>query len=72
MNIRKRQIWCDKKKWFLSEKVNKDMSGDMDYCNYCKEQTQKKTCMLNADFRIKEYTCGKAYNKMTKREKKKC
>ena len=70
MNEKKSQKICDEKKWFLNEKVGKDMSGDMDFCDYCEEQKSDKSCMLNSQFRANEKTCGKAYNKMIKKEKR--
>jgi hypothetical protein len=68
-NLKRLQKKCDKKKWFFSEKSGKDLSGAMEYCDYCEEQTKSEKCMLAHEYRIKENKCASAYIKSKKKEK---
>lgn len=54
----------DKRKWILSEKLGNDLSGYMDYCDFCPHRTSDKKCKLAQVDREINCICAKAYNKM--------
>lgn len=63
----------NERKWYLSEKYDADMSGQMDYCLHCKHCffvaadghiCSAKSCQELID---KECICARAYVKMRKR-----
>ena len=79
MNNKELQINLDRKKWFLSEKLNCDMSGCMKYCSACKyrDSTVKFSldgkCLATQDERVENNRCAQAYNlakKLRSKEKK--
>ena len=67
-----RQKWLDKKKWLKSEKEGKDLSGKMNYCEFCSvrkknvscsaEPTVLSICSKDQGRREKYCLCATAYN----------
>lgn len=59
-----RQKELDFMKWNLSEIEKKDMSGKMEYCNFCQYQDfSNLTCKACQELREQETLCAKAFNK---------
>lgn len=50
MNLDELQLKLDVEKWTASEKANKDLCGQLDYCEFCNAES--------------ETPCAKAYNAM--------
>lgn len=66
-----RQKALDKKKWFLSEKQNFDMSGFMLYCEYCENRGGLHgECQIKQLDREMNCVCARAYNRMVRNENK--
>lgn len=70
------QTELDKIKWESSEFMGKDMSGRMDYCDWCDEaysepddNSLSSQCCLTHDEREKNCVCAKAYKAMIKAKK---
>lgn len=63
MKNTERQASLDKKKWALSQKVGKDMSGYMPYCEHCR-CSNGRDCTLTQEQRVKHSFCATAYNRM--------
>lgn len=59
------QDYLDKIKWAMSLKFEKDMSGSMNYCKFCKFATDG-ACKIDHDKRVEGSFCAKAFNKMKK------
>lgn len=63
---------CDKLKWESSEFMGKDMSGRMDYCDYCNDgcpfadEYAPTLCYLTQEEREQQYACAKADKAMKK------
>ena len=68
VTLKERQKLCDISKW-LESKEKGDMSGKMDYCEYC-SQNFMYTCRKTQAQREADSLCAKAYNKMQKANKK--
>ena len=65
MTNKERQKSLDKKKWLLSERVNIDASGTMDYCSYCNKIDRSYFgCEATQEERESQCLCAKAYNRM--------
>ena len=70
MNNIDRQKWCDKKKWILSEKNCEDISGEMEYCDYCEFNGGIfNKCTLTQKERESKCLCATAYNRMIRARK---
>lgn len=57
-----RQKELDFIKWNLSQVQKKDLSGKMEYCNFCSMKTQAG-CKATQEQRELESLCAKANNK---------
>lgn len=70
MTKQERQKKLDEKKWLESEKEMRDMSGMMEYCDFCDSQSfYMDDCEANPEERVEKCLCATAYNRM-KRAKK--
>lgn len=67
MDNKKRQKNLDKRKWLNSEKENRDLSGKMNYCMYCRHSGECANCLLSQDNREDWTVCATAYNRMIRR-----
>jgi hypothetical protein len=67
MKNAERQKSLDKQKWLESEKENADMSGAMDYCDFCACQTIDRDCAMKPNERVSTCRCATAYNTMVSR-----
>lgn len=56
----------DVQKWFESENLKMDLSGQMPYCGYCSYCTDKQTCLALQQTRVNERLCAKAFAKHCK------
>ena len=65
-----RQKWCDKKKYIESERLHTDLSGNMDYCDFCDQQENFKCRATQLD-REMNCLCAKSYNKKIRAKGKK-
>lgn len=54
-------------KWNLSQIEHKDLSGQMEYCNYCQYQAEDKTCSKSQEEKELNSLCAKAMNKQNKK-----
>lgn len=62
-----RQKALDKKKYGASTMLERDMSGEMPYCDFCMCQAvsgNEKTCNSTQENREQFLWCAKAYNRM--------
>lgn len=64
-----KQKQLDEQKWLESEKQGWDLSGALDYCNYCKHRETFGTCPISQETRVLKCACTKAYNKMRRFER---
>ena len=65
MTNKERQASLDKKKWLVSEHLNCDCSGTMEYCEYCaKMGFADFSCEATQEERESQCLCAKAYNRM--------
>lgn len=70
MTNKERQKSLDKKKWFVSEEFEADMSGFMPWCNLCDyRDVIDYGCTATQEEREGQCLCATAYNRM-KRAKK--
>lgn len=58
-----KQQELDRMKWNLSQIEQKDLSGKMDYCNYCPQQFDGCVCNIGQHVREQECLCAKAFNR---------
>lgn len=65
-----RQRRLDEEKWVESEKACADMSGQMPYCDFCREQSASFDCEMNPNERVSTCRCATAYNLMVSRGNK--
>lgn len=56
----------DEEKWVDSEKAKTDLSGAMDYCDYCSKQYIGGCSAIQLD-RVMDCLCAKAYNRSRKK-----
>ena len=66
MNLVGLQKQLDDKKWFESEKDERNLTGRMSYCVDCKYRNQQSVteddgCILNQEERKEAKSCAKAY-----------
>lgn len=64
-----RQASLDKQKWLESEKMGRNMSGEMPYCAGCEYQVYD-CCLVTHEQRVENSYCATAYNRMARRRKK--
>ena len=64
-----RQEILDKEKWEESQTQGRDMSGEMEYCNYCSEHIFGTFCRHNQKERETKFLCARAWNNMQKKSK---
>lgn len=58
----KRQEWCNKQKWYVSEANGKDQSGKMYWCGLC-DYKQGVVCKATQDERDCKCLCATAFNR---------
>lgn len=64
------QEFVDRIKWTTSIANGRDMSGNMNYCNYCK-YAKDGSCTIEQNKRVEISACAKAFNQMKKGNKSK-
>ena len=70
MTNKERQKSLDRKKWLESEKQCEDMSGKMEYCDYCDSQSfYMYDCEANPEEREENCLCAKAHNRMKRAQR---
>lgn len=69
MTNKERQASLDKKKWYLSEKVNIDASGTMPYCSHCEYCSDGFKCKASQTEREAKCLCATAYNRLHRVDK---
>ncbi len=65
-----RQKKLDEQKYLESERLHTDLSGNMDYCDFCDQQANFKCRATQLD-REMNCLCSKAYNRKCKKGAKK-
>ena len=60
----------DKAKYLESERLHTDLSGNMDYCDFCDQQANFKCRATQLD-REMNCLCAKSYNRMVRSKGKK-
>lgn len=65
-----RQKKCDERKYLESEKLKTDLSGNMDYCDFCDQQANFRCRATQLD-REMNCLCSKAYNRQMRKGAKK-
>lgn len=65
-----RQKKLDEQKYLESERLHTDLSGNMDYCDFCDQQANFKCRATQLD-REMNCLCSKAYNKKVRERAKK-
>ena len=68
MTNAQKQKWLDTRKWLRSEKEHYDLSGELDYCNFCKMKAGK-LCTASQSNRVENQLCAKAHNLMYEEKK---
>lgn len=65
-----RQKKLDKRKYLESEKLKTDLSGNMDYCDFCDQQANFRCRATQLD-REMNCLCAKSYNRKCRKGAKK-
>ena len=64
-----RQKELDFIKWNISQIEKKDMSGKMEYCEFCSYRNGLEECLMSQEKREQETLCAKAFNKKNANKK---
>lgn len=60
---KEKQKELDFTKWNLSQIEHRDMSGEMNYCQYCDYRNEHCFCTASQEEREADSLCAKAFNK---------
>jgi hypothetical protein len=68
MTNKERQKSLDNKKFEASQKANRDLSGDMEYCSYCTYKLGQ-SCFAKQEEKESNNLCARSYNRMVRKLK---